>query len=318
MDELISVIVPIYNVEKYLRACIESIINQTYKNIEIILVDDGSPDKCPNICDNYKKNDKRIRVIHKKNGGLSDARNAGIDNVSGKYICFVDSDDYIEIDYIEKLYNSLKKNNTKIAQCGINYVDENNKLIKSIGYSREQVKSGRNMLLDINDFHEVENTVVWNRLYDISLFKNIRFPFGKIHEDEFVTYLLYYENNVSIINDNLYNYRQTPNSIMNKNFNLKRLDALDAYKEKLAYFKEIKDSKLYYNTIITYLYLLRKYYIQVRKYYRKEENILNNIVSEFRIKYKEIIKRIPLKKKIKLGIFYINPLIYYYLKKVEE
>ena len=108
-NELISIVVPIYNVEKYLEKCVESILRQTYKNIEIILVDDGSPDLCGEICENYKKIDKRITVIHKKNGGLSDARNYGIKHSNGKYITFIDSDDYVERDYIEYLYNLIKK-----------------------------------------------------------------------------------------------------------------------------------------------------------------------------------------------------------------
>ena len=110
MEELVTVVVPIYNVEKYIDNCIQSIICQTYQNLQIILVDDGSPDNCPRICDEYQKNDSRIEVIHKKNGGLSDARNAGIQKAKGKFICFIDSDDFINSKYIEKLYNMIEKN----------------------------------------------------------------------------------------------------------------------------------------------------------------------------------------------------------------
>ena len=114
--EVISIVVPIYKVEKYIKKCIDSIIEQTYKNLEIILVDDGSPDGCAKICDEYAKKDKRIKAIHKENGGLSDARNVGIDISTGKYICFVDSDDYIENNYIELLYKCIVENLVSIGQ----------------------------------------------------------------------------------------------------------------------------------------------------------------------------------------------------------
>lgn len=121
-EPLISVIVPVYNVEKYLDKCVDSIVNQTYKNLEIILVDDGSPDNCPKMCDNWAKKDKRIKVIHKENGGVSSARNVGIDNAKGEYIGFVDSDDWTEKKYIQKLYEVLIQENADIALCGYNRV----------------------------------------------------------------------------------------------------------------------------------------------------------------------------------------------------
>ena len=121
---LVSVIVPIYNVEKYLRKCVDSILNQTYKNLEIILVDDGSPDNCGNICDEYALSDSRIRIIHKKNGGLSDARNAGLDIARGNYILFVDSDDYIDETMVEKLYEALEKEKAEMSLCSFVYVND--------------------------------------------------------------------------------------------------------------------------------------------------------------------------------------------------
>ena len=121
MKDLISVIIPVYNVEKYINRCVDSVIHQSYTNLEIILVDDGSPDNCPTICDNYSKQDSRIKVIHKKNGGLSDARNVGIEHSKGKYITFIDSDDYISNDYVEILYKLITKYNSKIAVAD-NYI----------------------------------------------------------------------------------------------------------------------------------------------------------------------------------------------------
>ena len=125
MEDLITVIVPVFKVEKYLEKCVKSICCQTYKNLEIILVDDGSPDNCGKMCDKYAKSDKRIKVIHKENGGLSDARNAGIKMATGKYIAFVDSDDYVSNDYIEYMYKILKKENAKISICELQIVWKN-------------------------------------------------------------------------------------------------------------------------------------------------------------------------------------------------
>ena len=126
MNELITVVLPIYNVEKYLEYCIESVLKQTYKNIEIILVDDGSPDNCARICDEYEKKDARVKAIHKKNGGLSDARNEGLRNEKVRYICFIDSDDFIKENYIEILYNLIKKNNADMAVGNFIRVQDSN------------------------------------------------------------------------------------------------------------------------------------------------------------------------------------------------
>ena len=126
-EDLISVIIPVYKVEKYLDECLASVTGQTYRNLEIILVDDGSPDRCGEICDQWANKDNRIRVIHKQNGGLADARNAGIDVATGDYISFVDSDDYVDEDFLEGLYSALKKFNTKLAICNMTTFDENGK-----------------------------------------------------------------------------------------------------------------------------------------------------------------------------------------------
>lgn len=138
MKPLISVIVPIYKVEKYLTICVDSLLHQSYGNLEIILVDDGSPDECPAICDQYQNKDNRIKVIHKKNGGLSDARNAGLDIAQGEYVAFVDSDDFIDEDYICKLYDALQQNRASIAVCGIQIIDESNKVTEQIYVTQDK------------------------------------------------------------------------------------------------------------------------------------------------------------------------------------
>lgn len=189
MSDLISVIIPIYNVEKYLLRCINSILKQTYTNLEIILVDDGSPDNCGNICDNLKKRDKRIVVIHKKNGGLSSARNAGLNIANGEYVVFIDSDDWIENDYIKKLYEDicLKDADIAVPSFCITFDDGKRKVDSKIKkrsvYSSEQA-------LEIFLFNGYLTPCVASKMWRKSLWDNIRCPEGKLFEDQYTTYKL--------------------------------------------------------------------------------------------------------------------------------
>ena len=191
MKDLISVIIPVYNVEKYIEKCIYSVINQTYKNIEIILVDDGSTDISGKICDDFEKKDYRIKVIHKKNGGLSDARNVGIDVSTGKYIVFIDSDDYVDKKHIEYLYNMITKNNADISICQFNIVYENSDIQITDFTKKDTIK--------IFDNKKALETMLYNKkfcnsactkMYKKELFDDIRFPIGKLYEDLGTTYKL--------------------------------------------------------------------------------------------------------------------------------
>lgn len=230
MIDLISIIIPVYNVENYLENCIKSVIQQTYKKLEIILVDDGSTDKSGSICDEYKKMDKRIKAIHKINGGLSDARNCGIDIASGKYITFIDSDDYIDTNYIEYLYKLISVNDADLASCTYKFVDEKNNIIsKSEKDSQVETVETKDKM---KSFFRNKNfdTTAWGKLYKAELFINsdIRYPIGKYHEDVFTTYLLVDKaKRIVIGNEQLYNYRITPGSITQANFSVKHLDAIE-------------------------------------------------------------------------------------------
>lgn len=242
MKDLVSVIVPVYNVEKYLNRCVESIVQQTYKYLEIILVDDGSPDKCPNICDEWSKRDDRILVIHKTNGGLSDARNAGLSIATGEYIAFVDSDDWIHAEYIEHLYTAIKNHKVDIAACDIYWVymestlDEINKPMVKV-YSTEEA-------LETLINGETFRAVAWNKLYHKDLLNGELFEVGRYHEDEFFTYrILAKSKRMAFVNEKLYYYFQREGSIMNS-ISSKHLDALDAYIYRINYF-ENHYSKLY-------------------------------------------------------------------------
>ena len=242
----ISVVVPVYNVENYLERCILSIINQTYQNLEIILVDDGSTDNSGAICDELALKDPRIKVIHKENGGLSDARNAGIEAASGEYIGFVDSDDYIAHDMYEKLLDALQSTGSSISLCSYVYVDEDTNTTDENHFPRSpivtEVLSSKDALEKICSYRTGYSFYVtaWNKLYDKNLFNTLRFPKGRLHEDELtVHYLFDNATQVACISDVLYYYVQRKGSIMNTKVTVKSLDSLAAMLDRYNFYISI-------------------------------------------------------------------------------
>lgn len=236
MKDLISVVIPVYKVEKYLNKCIDSVINQTYTNLEIILVDDGSPDNCGKICDEYAKNDKRISVIHKKNGGLSDARNAGIDIAKGIYITFIDSDDYVESNYIEILYNSITKNNTDMAISSHKVIYENGTILDK-ATEENSISKPKEVLKRIL-YDDGIDLSAWAKLYKTELFENIRYPKNRLFEDAATTYKLIDKcNEISIVSKSTYNYIIRNNSITNNSFTIKKMDLIMSTEEMCGYIK---------------------------------------------------------------------------------
>lgn len=248
--ELISVIIPIYKVEEYLDHCIKSIVEQTYRKLEIILVDDGSPDKCPLKCDEWAVRDRRIRVIHKKNGGLSDARNVGMSIATGLYISFIDSDDWISPDFYEKLYRSITESNAQIAASGIVWAYNDHLQYDDFIYDRHifSAEDALKTLIQGRGFY----AVAWNKLYKKSLFDGIEFPVGKLHEDEFVTYKLVGKaTKLVLCQKTFYYYRQREGSIM-KEWSIRHLDALDAFFQRNKYLAK-NYPKLYVSDKVTLL-----------------------------------------------------------------
>lgn len=236
---IISVVIPIYNVEKYLRQCVDSIIRQTYKNLEIILVDDGSPDGCPDICDQYALEDERIKVIHKTNGGLSDARNAALEIASGEWIVFVDSDDTVEPTFIETLLDTALKNEADIACCSYYKMYPDGAKAAASKRLDKAIFTGIEAVRDIFTAGTLCEHMAWNKIYKTALFKDnaIKYPVGKIHEDNFTTYkLFYFANKVAFVNRPLYNYLQRPDSIMGRKFDRRRLDVFEMVDECKAFF----------------------------------------------------------------------------------
>lgn len=279
---LVSVIVPVYNVEKYLQRCIESIRGQTYRRLEIILVDDGSPDYCGNICDENAEEDTRIVVIHKKNGGLSSARNAGIDRATGEYIAFVDADDTVHARFIEILIELCEEYECDIAQCDFLAIAENSLKLPLNPPSSIQFLDNRRALRELcSGRNSVKYTVVWNKIYKKHLFDRIRYPVGRIHEDEFTAHLILWNaGKIAVTNQYLYYYLQRPTSITGKKFTVEHLHALEAYKERLQFLEQKRLEQDYQSTLHNYLNLIEKYYVLVKENVEESQKICIQLLEE--------------------------------------
>jgi glycosyltransferase involved in cell wall biosynthesis len=231
-NPLISVIVPVYKVEQYLRTCLNSVLNQTYNNWELILVDDGSPDNCPQICDNYAKKDNRIKVIHKKNGGVSSARNLALDNSQGDYVAFLDSDDFWHSEYLKIMIDLCQEYEADIAQCSF---------IRGTEKVFPRIKSSKNFR--IFDNHSIflkgyAKIIVCAKLYKSYLFEGVRMPVGKLFEDDFTTWKWYYKaKKIVVIDEALYYYTENEQSTMSGHAKLPSLDYIEAYEERIDFFK---------------------------------------------------------------------------------
>lgn len=318
-DLLISVVVPVYNVEHYLERCIKSILVQTYTNLEIILIDDGSTDNSSIICDRYKDIDKRIKVIHKKNEGLSEARNIGIKNSKGNYITFIDSDDDIEKDMIEYLFYLIKKYNTKMSICSHNIVFYEGKIKKSLGNNKEEVLSAKDCIKKML-YHRDVDTSAWAKLYHISLFKNISYPKGKLFEDIGTTYKFFLESkNISCGYKNKYNYYVRKNSIVTGSFSIKKFDLLemtDKMGEKvLEIFPDLQKAVLrreVYARISTLNQM-----IDIMNYEKEKKEIVLFIK---RNGYKILLDfTAPIRDKVAIILLYINKRLYaFFWRKIRK
>lgn len=236
----ISVIIPIYKVEKYLNKCIESVVGQTYKNLEIILVDDGSPDGCPAICDAWGEKDARIKVVHKANGGLSDARNVGVENSTGDYLMFLDSDDYVDTKICEKLYSLLtQEENIGFSMCEFaKFLDGETPNVATEGIT-QKVFDRQGIIDQIFDCNIELLMIACAKLYKREIFEKIKFPVGKLHEDEFVTHeVLFNCEKFAYTNEQLYFYLTRPTSITcSKGIrNIEHL--LEAFENRYNYLNE--------------------------------------------------------------------------------
>lgn len=291
-NPLISVIVPIYKVEEYLDKCVDSIVNQTYTNLEIILVNDGSPDNCPKMCDEWSKKDSRIKVIHKENGGVSSARNKGLEIATGEWISFIDSDDWVEKDYIYELYNAATSNNAQISLCSYNRVVGNK--IEQIMHKARVVSGNEYLISTLNP--QTGFGFCHMKLYSASCIKDIKFNTSlKIGEDA-----LYNEqvskniNRAIIINKCLYNYRINSNSVVkrfDKDYVNKFLDSMILNKEYiLNNYKDKNVIQSLYNYIAFHVMLIAVNYCFNSKNEEKNKIRLLSKICNINI-FKESIKK---------------------------
>ncbi len=287
---LISVILPIYKVEEYLDRCVNSLLAQSYSNLEIILVDDGSPDRCPQLCDAWAKKDPRIRVVHKKNGGLSDARNAGLAVATGELISFIDSDDWIEPHFFRILYEALSGSGSQIASCEYRKAYEGQPLppvSSDYQYHTLTTVEAMSALID----NKVQQ-VVWNKLYRRDLIGDTLFDVGKYHEDEFWSYQIIGRCNKLAVTDYVgLNYFQRDDSIMGETYSLKRLDAVEAKALRQTYldrsFPELHN-KGRVNLLFTCLYhgqLAQKHLKDSEK--KSAQSYLRSVVRQTPLRVKE-------------------------------
>ena len=300
LQELISVIIPVYKVEKYLNQCIESVVAQSYRNLEIILVDDGSPDRCPEICDMWAKKDARVRVIHKKNGGVSDARNVGLDESRGEYVLFVDSDDLIAPELVEELYLCCKENNVKLSMCSVLDFTNENPLYKH-KKGRISIFSGR---LICERFFDFDASGLLAKIYHRSLVENVRFVLNRrVGEDVAFNFPLFYEQKtVACIHKSMYFYRRYAESTMGS-YKLHLLDELLTFEEILSFCKKNQEKRIYNSMAMEYFARILAHESKVKKYLGSNKDVLNELKQKKEDLFKSI-SNVVLKAK-----FYVASLV---------
>lgn len=300
-NPLITVIVPVYNVEKYIVRCIESIVNQTYKNLEILFVDDGTPDNSAKICQQYADKDSRITVLHKKNGGLSDARNFAMDRMKGDYVTFIDSDDYVSMYYVENLYNALSKGNADMSISYIKDVFEGDLPKYTEGSNtleNYELLSSEECLerMFYQDNVEISAT---GKLYKKFLFNDLRYPVGKLYEDIPVTPVTVQRSEkIAVIRNSDYFYFQRTDGIQNMKFNSKKMNAIENMGFVKSFIEENSPSNLfafkcrYFSTVSNILFQIND------DDHKKEKDLLWNELKKVR---KDVLFNSKARKKARMG-----------------
>ena len=295
MESKISVIIPVYKVEQYLDKCVQSIVDQTYSNLEIVLVDDGSPDNCPAMCDAWAKRDKRIHVIHKENGGGAQARNVGLDRCTGDYIGFVDSDDFILPDMYSELMRAMTEYSCDIVECGYS--------VTSDGSVQPETEKGEEPIV-LNTVEALKlhirdikcRQIVWNKLYKRQVIGQERFIEGKQIDDEFFTYkILGNAQRIAVLSSKMYCYRQQGSSVMHQRYSLNRLVAVEAKERRLEYIKEKcpeLESEAKLSVITTCIYQGQMSLIYLPRADRKQAmRTLRGTVAKYPLKHSEYADR---------------------------
>lgn len=312
MNDRISIIVPVYNVEKYVGRCMESITAQSYSNIEIIVVDDGTTDNSRNICEKYSNIDPRIKLISQSNQGLSGARNTGLQYVTGDYIAFVDSDDYIEKTYIEELYNSILNTKADITVCGYYNQFDDRTAVFSMPEQLLDGKSATRMLVQ-DDYMP---SYVWNKLYKRALWDNIIFPIGKKFEDTYVMHKVFMRANlVSVIGKPLYHYIRRGDSITGVS---KLTNNADTFAGLQARRKDLEGTEFYHTACLTEMQKMRATICEINSLGNEKYLELKiGLREELRNLFSKEKRFISCSQRIKFDLFFMFPRLYtkYYRSK---
>lgn len=315
LEVLISVIVPVYKVEKYLSTCIDSIISQTYRNLEIILVADDSQDRCPEICDKYLELDSRVKVIHKKNEGLSSARNAGLKIAKGEYITFVDSDDYISKDMIKVLYDICFNYHVLLSQC--NFIRDGRFEDINVNNIKVNILSKNQCFLNLFDTDGMAFCASWGKLYHKSLFENIFFPYGKSHEDIYTSHQFFEKaGKIGYIPNGLYYYRQRNDSLMAEEKRKPSLEEVKANMVRGNYLRKNGYLEAYKVQLWVCIKMLRQKYCGYYEGWSIEEK--KHICREYRkllLKVKKIQRE---RLKMNDWLFYFTPDMYCIIEKFKQ
>ncbi len=284
---LISVIIPVYNVEKYIRRCVKSVLNQTYKEIEIILVDDGSTDNSGKICDELEKEDLRIKTIHIKNSGAAKARNVGLDKAKGEYISFIDSDDWILPTFLERLLHECVENNADISKCEVIDVKSEQDIIPNVE-KKSDVYKPIDVLNKIYTERKFFNIAIMNKLYNKKIFDNLRFVEGIINEDEeILCKIILKANKIVVTNEILYCYFLSEKSVTRSSFRKQNLDIMKCFDSRIQQLQDKEYKEVLQQTYADYMKILGQLYYKV---YTSEWEDRNKYLTEIKDKIKEIRK----------------------------
>ena len=285
---LISVIVPVYKVEQYIHRCVDSILNQTFTDYDLILVDDGSPDNCGNICEGYAVKDKRIIVIHQENGGLAEARNTGISwafaNSDSLWLCFIDSDDWVHPRYLEYLYKANVKNETKISQCQYCTTD---------GTVIPVSETEKTLLVTTEEaYTNWYSAFAWGKLYSKDVFEEIRYPVDILYEDVTIWYkILFSQEYITIVDEPLYYYFQRSDSIVNSDWTPRNLARIKAWDDQLLFFDKYGNDDLLNTTAKYYCQIASQEYESIKKSNRLSEREKKQYKSFISKKLRKVVLR---------------------------
>lgn len=321
----ISIIVPVYNLESYLPKCINSILNQTFTNIELILVNDGSTDRSGTICDYYMKQDQRVKVVHKENGGVASARNAGLEIAQGHYIGFVDNDDYINEYMFEILYYYAIQSEAHITVCDYIKVGDTQSHIPERLNSNYDIHSYDNMeaLDQLYTANRTTFVVPWNKLYKRQRFHQVQYKLGNIHDDETVAHeLLYYSEKTTYIQIGLYycGQREGSQTDVSAPCHVNVLDAIYAFKERELFFRNKKLHDLHERSVKQFMERFFWYYFLVKENVEEADHHLALVKKSFNVRLIYMIKHphLSLKQKLMCIVFVMSPRLFEWLKLTNE